>query len=138
MVLWASACNYGLLVHDVGERTAASELDVAADNTGIPVNVSVSLVRERYRWAASDWTAGTLDEVDTESVTITPFIGQTAPVHMDLNRRTAVFEGNTKVALNQLPSGTPVRANFIGTAESPLLVSLEVLTPAQVWRLQNP
>jgi hypothetical protein len=130
-------CVHDMSEGDIGERIAVSELDDAAHSSGLPVQASVSLQRERYRWAANEWTAGAVDQVGPDYLVVTPFIGEVGQMRMDLEQRTAAFSGNTPIPVQEITPGMKVRANFMKSAASPKLVSLEVLSEGQAARFQE-
>jgi hypothetical protein len=136
ILLTLPACSLPFLSHDAGERQAATELTAAVENSGLPREATVSIERERYRWNAEDWTAGRVAQVGPDFVvvdSVTPGVGL---VKLGLPDDAPVFEGNAPVPATRLAPGTPVRANFIDKhAAEPLLVSLELLSPAQLTHL---
>ena len=131
-------CAHAVLDRDRGERDAQAELDSAADASGLPPSATVSLDRERFRWAAQDWAAGRIERLGPDFVVLTPFLGAERALTMELPPETVVFVGNNRITALELAQGENVRANYASHGSEPRVVSVEILTPSQAARLQRP
>lgn len=138
LCLIGSACTSPRdLKVDRGQRAAYTELGQAAENTAVPLSMSVSPERESYRWQADDWQPGQVRSVHEDLIELEPYLAGVGNKPLFLDGKTAVFRGNQRVTRAEIRPGTDVRAYYRQDASGMLrLVSLEILEPVEVDRMR--
>ncbi len=133
-----SGCSFTQLVHDRGERSAASELREAGWEDPVTPETTPSLPREWARWHAQDWQAGVVQQVGSNSFVLVPYLKGIDPIRVIVAPDTAIFNANEPATSAALVPGREVRANFEVSGNGlSHAVSVELLTPDEASRFKR-